>query len=104
MRKKHPAPVDTMGCESCADENVDEKTKRYHTLLSLMLSSQTKDQITYEAMKRLKDRCEDLTPSNILKLSDFELEDLLKPVSFYKVSINFKLLKQKRRFILFFLL
>lgn len=51
-----------------------------------MLSSQTKDQITYDAMKRLKERTESLTPVNLLKLSDFELEDLLKPVSFYKTK------------------
>lgn len=86
MRKKHPAPVDSMGCDKCSEENYDEKSQRYHCLLSLMLSSQTKDQITFDAMKRLKNRCENLTPTNFMKLSDYELEELLKPVSFYKTK------------------
>lgn len=86
MRKKHPAPVDTMGCDKCSEDNYDEKAQRYHCLLSLMLSSQTKDQITFDAMKRLKARCENLVPATLLKLSDFELEELLKPVSFYKTK------------------
>lgn len=86
MREKFPAPVDTMGCDKCADEEADEKTQRYHCLLSLMLSSQTKDQVTYDAMNRLKARWKPLTPENVLTSGDTELEDLLKPVSFYRVS------------------
>lgn len=43
MRKEHVAPVDTMGCEKCADTDADEPTKRFQILVALMLSSQTKD-------------------------------------------------------------
>lgn len=86
MRLKFPAPVDTMGCEKCADDNVDDKTRRYHCLLSLMLSSQTKDQITFDAMNRLKARVVPLVPREVLKIADPELEDLLKPVSFFRVK------------------
>jgi len=51
-----------------------------------MLSSQTKDQTTYEAMNRLKDR--GLTPLKVKEMPVTELENLLHPVSFYKVWWN----------------
>ncbi|XP_055852178.1 endonuclease III-like protein 1 [Episyrphus balteatus] len=83
MRANVPAPVDTMGCDRCADENADEKTKRFHVLLALMLSSQTKDEVTHEAMKRLTadNNC---TPQIIADMEPQKLETLLYPVSFYK--------------------
>lgn len=49
-----------------------------------MLSSQTKDQITYDAMKRLKKH--GLTPENMVKSIPNVLEQLIIPVSFYRVS------------------
>ena len=47
MRKENPAPVDTMGCSELSDEESPPSVKRYQTLISLMLSSQTKDQVNY---------------------------------------------------------
>lgn len=82
MRKNRSAPVDTMGCHKCSDSNADEKTQRFHHLIALMLSSQTKDQVTFEAMERLKSN--GLTPETVLELEVSELEKLLYPVSFYK--------------------
>lgn len=34
MRKERNAPVDTMGCDKCYDQYSDEKTKRFHHLVS----------------------------------------------------------------------
>ncbi|KAJ6621568.1 Endonuclease III-like protein 1 [Pseudolycoriella hygida] len=82
MRKDQIAPVDAMGCDKCHDENADEKTQRYHILIALMLSSQTKDQTNFEAMKRLK--AHGLTPENIVQSDANVLEKLINPVSFYK--------------------
>jgi len=48
-----------------------------------MLSSQTKDQTTFEAMNRLKEGT--LTPLKLKEMPVTELENLLHPVSFYKV-------------------
>lgn len=45
MRSAVPAPVDTMGCHMCADVDADPKAKRFHILIALMLSSQTKDEV-----------------------------------------------------------
>src|SRR5690625_3502997 len=44
MRSDPSAAVDTMGCEKCFDRDIDDKTRRFQVLVSLMLSSQTKDQ------------------------------------------------------------
>lgn len=82
MRNSRTAPVDTMGCHRCADLKADSKTQRFQNLVALMLSSQTKDQTTYEAMNRLKDR--GLTPLKVKEMPVTELENLLHPVSFYK--------------------
>ncbi|KAH8395707.1 hypothetical protein KR222_010264, partial [Zaprionus bogoriensis] len=99
MRAETPAPVDTQGCHQCADADADAKvsmrsesrsaslshclqTQRFHKLVALMLSSQTKDEITFEAMKRLKAKT--LTPSSVQQTPVDVLEGLLYPVSFYK--------------------
>ncbi|UNI20628.1 DNA-(apurinic or apyrimidinic site) lyase [Purpureocillium takamizusanense] len=50
----HGAAVDTMGCERLADRNASPKDQRFHTLVALMLSSQTKDTVNAVAMQRLK--------------------------------------------------
>lgn len=83
MRSLHVAPVDTMGCQMCSDVTANEETQRFHKLISLMLSSQTKDKVTFDAMQRLVQH--GLTPVNIANTEDSVLENLLNPVSFYKV-------------------
>lgn len=56
---------------------------RYQSLIALMLSSQTKDQVTFAAMERLRAR--GLTVDNVLNMSDEELGKLIYPVGFWKV-------------------
>lgn len=48
------AAVDTMGCERLADPAASPRDQRFHTLIALMLSSQTKDTINAAAMQRLR--------------------------------------------------
>ncbi|KAG4065011.1 hypothetical protein HA402_004134 [Bradysia odoriphaga] len=84
MRKGQNAPVDTMGCHKCHDDTADEKTQRYHILIALMLSSQTKDQTNFAAMQRLRDH--GLTPEHIVASDVSVLEKLINPVSFYKTK------------------
>ncbi|ETN86268.1 hypothetical protein NECAME_16444 [Necator americanus] len=52
MRKSGDAPVDTMGCHKLADPLAAPETFRFQVLLALMLSSQTKDEVTSAAMMR----------------------------------------------------
>ncbi|KAF5019140.1 hypothetical protein F66182_8845 [Fusarium sp. NRRL 66182] len=52
--RAHGAAVDTMGCERLADRSASPKDQRFHTLVALMLSSQTKDTVNAVVMKKLQ--------------------------------------------------
>jgi endonuclease-3 len=51
-----------------------------------MLSSQTKDQVTYNAMQKLQQH--GCTIENILATTDEKLGELIYPVGFWKVKLN----------------
>lgn len=87
MRANNDAPVDTMGCHMSIDQNASPETYRYQSLISLMLSSQTKDQVTFAAMERLRAR--GLTVDNVLSMSDEELGKLIYPVGFWKTKVQY---------------
>uniref|UniRef100_A0A0N5C711 Endonuclease III homolog n=1 Tax=Strongyloides papillosus TaxID=174720 RepID=A0A0N5C711_STREA len=82
MRERADAPVDSVGCHKLADETADPKTYRFQVVLSLLLSSQTKDEITAGAMGRLKNY--GCTVDKMIRTDNNTIEDLLKPVSFYR--------------------
>jgi endonuclease III len=82
MREDNPAPVDTMGCDKCSDDNASDRDKRFQILVSLMLSSQTKDEVTFEACRKLKTI--GFNPESLAKQSEEVLQKLLVPVGFYK--------------------
>lgn len=83
VRHKFPAPVDTMGCAEAPENDDEDGTKRFQVLTSLMLSSQTKDQITWAAVQKLKERgiC---NVDGILATDEQDIEDLIKPVGFFR--------------------
>ncbi|PVF99013.1 DNA glycosylase [Serendipita vermifera] len=55
MRKGRPAAVDTMGCHMpLLDKRMDPKKRRFITLVALMLSAQTKDEVTWAAIQKLQ--------------------------------------------------
>lgn len=87
MRKERTAPVDSMGCDQCMDDGANEKDKRYQALLSLMLSSQTRDEVTHAAMQRLIQHGCSL--KNILDTSDEALGKLIYPVGFWKTKVKY---------------
>ncbi|KAG2184443.1 hypothetical protein INT43_000352 [Umbelopsis isabellina] len=83
-RKTSLAPVDTMGCERLGDVKADDKTFRFQTLVSLMLSSQTRDPITAAAMQNLQARLPGgLTLDSILLCNKDLLHDCIKAVGFH---------------------
>ncbi|XP_036771876.1 endonuclease III-like protein 1 isoform X4 [Manis pentadactyla] len=82
MRSGKDAPVDQLGAEHCYDPSAPPKVQRYQLLLSLMLSSQTKDQVTAGAMQRLRAR--GLTVDSILQTDDNILGTLIYPVGFWR--------------------
>jgi endonuclease-3 len=82
MRASSKAAIDTMGCEETADKSQSESTQRFQVLISLMLSSQTKDEVNHAACMRLRQF--GFTVENIAKADVNELEDIIKPVGFYR--------------------
>lgn len=62
--------------------------KRFQVLVSLMLSSQTKDQVTFAAMQKL--RKHGLTIENIINTDENVIATLIHPVGFWKVSFIYK--------------
>lgn len=84
MRKRNLAPVDTMGCESAAEESRSPLDKRFQTLIALMLSSQTKDTTTFAAMRNMQDNMPGgFTLSSVLKIAPEELNALICKVGFH---------------------
>lgn len=68
------AAVDTMGCERLALPTVSLRDQRLHTLVALMLSSQTKDTTNAVAMRRLQT---ELPPHQAGASPGLNLENLL---------------------------
>ncbi|KAL8995842.1 MAG: hypothetical protein Q9169_004494 [Polycauliona sp. 2 TL-2023] len=86
MRKKVLAPVDTMGCESLAEETRSPRDRRFQTLIALMLSSQTKDTTTALAITRLQTSLpppHGFTLKGILAIPATTLNTLIHPVGFH---------------------
>ncbi|VDM56782.1 unnamed protein product [Angiostrongylus costaricensis] len=98
MRQSGDAPVDTMGCHKLGDPLASPETFRFQVLMALMLSSQTKDEVTSAAMMRL--RSHGCSVNSMLDISTNDLEKLLHPVGFYKKKAVFikkvaEILKEK---------
>ena len=82
MRKKKTAPVDTLGSSNCIKQkNIDFKTYKFQNLVSLMLSSQTKDDITYSTTQKLIEY--GLTIDNMIKIPIEKLTEIIFKVSFH---------------------
>ncbi|KAF3421785.1 hypothetical protein E2986_09912 [Frieseomelitta varia] len=87
MRKHKTAPVDEMGCHKCTDPKATAKITRYQSLIALMLSSQTKDQVTHAAMQRLITY--GCAPELIVGTPDDTLGKLIYPVGFWKRKVEY---------------
>lgn len=112
MRRIVTAPVDTMGCERIPNginpniQATDPQTFRFQLLISLMLSSQTKDEVNFEAMKTLheglkaKGFAKGLVLEGVMSLSDYELDQYIGKVGFHNrktlyIKKTCQLLKQE---------
>ncbi|KAG9447073.1 hypothetical protein H6P81_013201 [Aristolochia fimbriata] len=81
MRSSEDAPVDSMGCEK-AGSFLPAKERRFAVLVSSLLSSQTKDNVTHEAIQRLHQNGL-LAADAIVKASEATIKSLIYPVGFY---------------------
>ncbi|NXO85519.1 NTH protein, partial [Sitta europaea] len=98
MRSSRDAPVDEMGVQKCYDSSAPPQVRRYQVLLALMLSSQTKDQVTSAAMLRLRRR--GLTVDSVLQMDEETLGQIIYPVGFWRNKVKYikqttAILKQK---------
>jgi endonuclease III len=82
FRSKYKAPVDTFGCDRLASEDVSTEEYRFQTLVSLMLSPQTRDPVTAEAMRNLQ--ALSCSVDGICGLSEVEIMDAISNVSFFR--------------------
>lgn len=109
MRKNGGAPVDTVGCDNSFDKTMSCKEQRFQVLVSLMLSSQTKDEVNHAACVRYVSSCisffhsfkfcfslfprlrgEGLTnPQAMLDVPPDRLGELIKPVGFWRRKTEF---------------
>ncbi|GKT44950.1 endonuclease III [Colletotrichum spaethianum] len=85
------AAVDTMGCERLFHPDASERDRRFHILIALMLSSQTKDTVNAVAMKRLMTELPPHEPGapgglnleNVLAVEPAFLNELIWAVGFH---------------------
>ncbi|OTA23524.1 hypothetical protein BTJ68_13381 [Hortaea werneckii EXF-2000] len=90
MRKRVIAPVDTMGCESLAEEHRSPQDQRLQTLVSLMLSSQTKDTVTAAAMRNLQQNLPGgFSLQSLLDVNPDELNELIGKVGFHNTKTKY---------------
>ncbi|KAK3114479.1 alpha,alpha-trehalase nth1 [Teratosphaeriaceae sp. CCFEE 6253] len=90
MRQRILAPVDTMGCESLAEESRSPRDRRLQTLVALMLSSQTKDTVTAAAMRNLQENLPGgFTLESLLAVDPEQLNELIGKVGFHNNKTRF---------------
>uniref|UniRef100_A0A8C5C7A5 Endonuclease III-like protein 1 n=1 Tax=Gadus morhua TaxID=8049 RepID=A0A8C5C7A5_GADMO len=87
MRRSRDAPVDHMGAETCYEPGAPAPVRRFQVLVSLMLSSQTRDEVTAAAMARL--RAHGCTVDGILSTDHEALGRLLHPVGFWRTKAGY---------------
>ncbi|KAJ4133566.1 alpha,alpha-trehalase nth1 [Fusarium equiseti] len=89
--RAYGAAVDTMGCERLADKNASPKDQRFHTLVALMLSSQTKDTVNAVVMRKLQTELPPFQPgapsglnlNNVLAIDPKILNEFIWAVGFH---------------------
>lgn len=96
MRSKFLSPVDTMGCERIPEgispnvAKTNPRVFRFQLLISLMLSSQTKDEVNFQAMRNLHSGLmalghkDGLSLESIVTLSEGEIDAFILKVGFHR--------------------
>ncbi|KAG2139055.1 DNA glycosylase [Suillus clintonianus] len=85
MREHIVAPVDTMGCDRANHNEEDPKNRRFSVLVSLMLSSQTKDEVTDAAVAKLRAAVGGtLSIVAIISADDSTISDAIAKVGFWR--------------------
>ena len=83
FRSVNAADVDSMGCCTLAEQHQPDAIQRYQILTSLQLSSQTRDPITADAIRKLQSSENGLTPISIAEMDPKVLDQLIGKVGFH---------------------
>ncbi len=86
-RETLDAPVDIYGPQAIASKKNGDRIYRYQVLVALMLSSQTKDQITAKTISILQKY--GLTPENIKNTSVEKINELIKHSGFHNLKSKY---------------
>jgi endonuclease-3 len=90
IRTHVAAPVDSLGCQSLAESNCGQDVFEFQVLIGALLSSQTKDERTAEAVRRLKERGGKGVSSEWVKEQSIdEIADAIRPVGFYNQKAKY---------------
>ncbi|KIJ95139.1 hypothetical protein K443DRAFT_683245 [Laccaria amethystina LaAM-08-1] len=90
MRSKIVAPVDTMGCDQAQFKESDPKSQRFATLVSLMLSSQTKDEVTDAAVSKLREALGgSLTVDAMIEAEPSIISEAIAKVGFWRRKTDY---------------
>jgi endonuclease-3 len=82
LRQDRTSPCDDSGCEALPDRSGTPCDFRFQVLMSLMLSSQTKDAVVGEAIRSMQtDNCLDV--ESISQMSPEKLNSYIKRVGFH---------------------
>ena len=77
-----------MGSEAIAEE-ASAEDRAYQTLISLMLSSQTKDTVNMATMKKLRAHPSGLSVQSVIDMPDDTLHEYIKSVGFHNNKVRF---------------
>lgn len=93
LRLIRDAPVDNLFTPGIADQAVSPSVKAFHVFVAVFLSSQTRDEVTAQAMQRLKQLPGGLNIDSVIKARVTTLAKLMKPVAFHNTKAkNLKLI------------
>ncbi|KAF6764844.1 DNA-lyase [Ephemerocybe angulata] len=85
MRSRIVAPVDTMGCDQAQYKESEPRNRRFATLVSLMLSSQTKDEVTDAAVTKLRAAVGGtLSIENVINADNDTIAEAINKVGFWR--------------------
>lgn len=95
QRKTIQAPVDSMGCCEVGKEHEGD-VRRFQILVALLLSSQTRDEVTYSAVKSLNSFLGVLTPERVLRSAEDSLHKCIEKVGYHNKKVKFLIEISKR--------
>ncbi|GFH62018.1 hypothetical protein CTEN210_18495 [Chaetoceros tenuissimus] len=87
LRADKSAPIDSDGGPELPEKHLGEKVYRFQVLVAFMLSSQTKDAVVAEAMKKLQEH--GLTVENIHATEESTIDSLIQKVGFHKKKAEY---------------